>query len=267
MQRMNFSKRWVIVTGASSGLGAEMARILAFEHGANLVLTARREDRLLELKKEIQSVAKVEVVTIPADLSQIDDTQRFFDLAVEGREIYGAILNAGITHFGHWDELSFDQFLQMQAVNNTCVVKLATLLVPYLEKQGHNGGIELVASMAGVVPVPFQTHYSATKAFLVHFGACLHHEMSTRGVSVTTFVPGGIVTEMTEGQRFNDLRGWLMPVRPCAREGVEALMKRRYIHSPGMLYRFGGAITKLLPQRLFVSQVANQYRKSLAKHS
>lgn len=267
MKPMKLATRWVLVTGASSGLGQEMARILAKEYRANLIVVARREDRLLELKAELEKTSSAQVHCIPADLSQESEVRRVFEEATRDRALYAAVLNAGITHFGHWDELGWEQFKAMQAVNNTAVTLLTSLLLPYLEKRREEGGLMIVASMAGVTPVPYQSFYSATKAFLVHLGASLHHEMKPRGVSVTTFVPGGIVTEMTQGERFNDLRGWLMPVVPCAREGVEALVQRRYVHSPGFVYRWGGAVTKLLPQRLFVSGVAAQYRRSLRRNT
>lgn len=266
MDPMKLATRWVLVTGASSGLGREMARVLAREHRANLIVVARRQDRLAELKQELESTTPAQVHCIAADLSREEEAERVFAECTADRTLYGAILNAGITHFGHWDELDWDSFKNMQAVNNTCVTKLTTLLLPYLEKKGENGGVMIVASMAGLTPVAYQAFYSATKAFLVHLGAALHHEMEPRGVSVTTFVPGGIVTEMTEGRRFNDLRAWLMPVEPCAREGVDAFRRRRYVHSPGFVYRWGGALSRLLPQRLFVGGVAAQYRRSLRKN-
>jgi uncharacterized protein len=267
MKAMKLNARWVLVTGASSGLGKEMARVLAHDHRANLVLVARRGERLEELRREIESTTAVKVVCIVADLSRLDEVERVFKEATTGRSLYGAILNAGVTHFGHWDELDWDGFVQMQSVNNTSVAKFTTLLLPYLEREKEQGGLMIVASMAGLTPVAYQAFYSATKGFLVNLGASLHHEMMPRGVSVTTFVPGGVVTEMTDGARFNDLRGWLMPVEPCAKEGVEAFRRRRYVHAPGFVYRWGGALSRLLPQRLFVGAVAAQYRRSLRKNS
>lgn len=263
MKPMLFRGRWVLVTGASSGLGEAIARELAQRHGANLVIVARRAERLEALKAELQSSAGVSIHTVVADLAELDQVDRVFAEATEGRDLYAAVLNAGITHFGKWDELDWAGFLRMQAVNNTSVVRMTTLLLPYLEKQEQGGGILLVASMAGLTPLAYQAMYSATKAFLVHLGASLHHEMWPRGVSVSTFVPGGIDTEMTSGKRFNALRSWMMPVQQCAREAIDALQYRRYVHAPGLLYRWGGKLTRLLPQRFFTAQVAAQYRRSL----
>jgi len=263
MKPMDFRGRWVLVTGASSGLGEAMARQLAKRYGANLVVVARRADRLNALKAELEGSTGVTVHPIVADLAELGDVDRVLEEATNGRELYAAVLNAGITHFGSWDELDWSGFARMQAVNNTSVVRLVTHLLPMLERQGQQGGVLLVASMAGLTPLPYQAMYSATKAFLVHLGASLHHEMWPRQVSVSTFVPGGIATEMTEGKRFNALRSWLMPVEECAQEALETLRCRRYVHAPGLLYRWGGKLTRLLPQRMFVAGVAAQYRRSL----
>jgi hypothetical protein len=121
----------------------------------------------------------------------------------------------------------------------------------------------LVSSMAGLAPTPYQSAYSATKAYLINYGCSLHHEMAPRGVSVTTFAPGGIITDMTAGERFNSLRGWLMPVDVCARAAIKALTRREYLSVPGFVYRVGSVLTRLLPQRFFAAKVAAQYRKSL----
>jgi short-subunit dehydrogenase len=263
MERMNFQSRWVLITGASSGLGREMARVLAREHGANVILVARREDRLRELKAELEATG-VAADYIAADLSIGADVDRVFDESTRaGRSLYGVVLNAGITHFGGYDELSWSQFEVMLATNVSSVVRLATRYLPYLDAQGTGGGIMLVSSLAGLTPVPYQTAYSATKAFIVNFGCGLWHETRGRNVSVTTFVPGGIQTEMVEGERFRALGGWLMPVDKCARSALEAFAARGYMHVPGFTYRVGAALIRLLPQRFFTSRMAAVYRAAL----
>jgi short-subunit dehydrogenase len=266
MKPLDLRGRSVLVTGASSGLGREMARVLAREHGAHLVIVARRKERLAELAAELAPLPGASVRVVAADLCHPEQAEHVFQEATREAPLYGAILNAGITHFGNWDELSWEDYQRMQALNVTSVVRLTTLILPYLEQRRENGGLMIVASMAGLMPIPYQTAYSATKAFLVNFGCGLHHEMLPRGVSVTTFVPGGIRTEMTDGQRFNDLRGWLMPVDKCAREAVRAFRDRAYVHSPGVVYRLGSVVTRLLPQRLFIARLADQYRRSLERN-
>src|SRR5215831_7952880 len=259
MKPMDFEGRWVMVTGASSGLGWEMAKVLTSRHGANVVVVARRMSRLEELRREIESTSTAKVLPIAADLSKLDDVDRVFEEATEAAPIYAAILNAGITHFGEYHELTWSEFEAMLATNVTGTVRLTTKLVPYLEARKEGGGVLLVSSMAGLTPVPYQTAYSATKAFLVNFGCGLYHETRERGISVSTFVPGGIKTEMTSGERFEALGGWLMPPDRCAREAVECFERRRYLHAPGIFMRAGTSLMGLLPRHFLTSRVAATY--------
>jgi short-subunit dehydrogenase len=262
---MDFHGRWVLVTGASSGLGREIARCLARDHGANLVLAARRAARLDELKSDLERTARVAVHTIVADLSNADDVDRVFHEATAGRHIYGIVLNAGVTHFGSFHELSWADFQAMLATNVTSAVRLTTLFLPYLESRNEGGGILLVAGMSGLTPMPYQTAYGGTKAFLVNFGRGLHYELRGKNVSITTFAPGGIATEMTAGERFTPLRGWLMPVEPCARDAVCAFVERREIRLPGVINRLGSVLMRILPQSFVTARMAAAYRSALVK--
>jgi short-subunit dehydrogenase len=261
MNPIELRGRWVLVTGASSGLGRAMAKILAVRYGAHLLVVARRKDRLDELSRELES-AGVKIDICVADLTKQDDVDRVI-AAAKARPLCGAILNAGVTHFGPYGELSWDDFRTMLDTNVTATVRMSTALLPELEAQG--GALMIVSSMAGIHPVPFQTHYSATKAFLVHFGIGLWHELQGRSVSVTVYAPSGVVSEMTAGENFSPLRRWLMPVEQAASEGVEAFRSRRYLHISGFTNRVGSAVARMLPQRLATSLVAAQYRNALKK--
>lgn len=267
MKPMNFKNRFVLVTGASSGLGEEMARQLATRDGANLILVARREDRLQKLQAELKIASGRQIEYIVADLGEEGAADRVFEEAQAWGDVYGVVLNAGITHFGHYDELSWEGFRRMLDVNVVSTTRLVSLFLPYLEQKKQQGGILLVASLAGLTPTAYQAAYSATKGFLVNYGCSLHYEMLERGVSVSVFAPGGIATEMTAGNRFNDLRGWLVPVVPCATEAIECLKDRKYLSIPGVVYGWGARLTRLLPQNFLVGRVAAQYRRSLQKNS
>jgi len=261
MKAMEFRDRWLLLTGASSGLGREMAKILATEHGANLIIVARRQERLDSLKAELAATCSAQVHCVRADLSRLEDTDRV--LAEAARfSLYGAILNAGVTHFGLHSDLDWDAFRQMLDTNVTSVVRMTNALLPLLERT--SGGLLLVSSMAGIFPVPYQTAYSATKAFLIHFGCGLSHEYQGRNVSVTTFTPGGIVSEMTDGESFTPLRSWLMPTALAAREGIAALRKRKYLYAPGAGNCLASALIRLLPRRFLSGTVGKQYRKALS---
>jgi len=261
MKPMDFRGRWLLVTGASSGLGREMAKLLATEHGANLIVVARRQERLDSLKAELAALCSAQVLTVRADLSCLEDTDRVL-LEAARLPVYGAILNAGVTHFGAHGDLDWEAFRQMLDTNVTSVVRMTNALLPQLEQT--NGGLLLVSSMAGIFPVPYQTAYSATKAFLVHFGCGLFHEYQGRSVSITTYTPGGIVSEMTDGESFTPLRNWLMPTSVAAREGIAALRLRKYLYAPGATNRLASALIRLLPRRFTTGIVGSQYRKALS---
>ncbi len=112
---MDFRGKWVLVTGASAGLGQELARQLATDHGANLVISARRAAKLEELKAELEPKG-VQVVCVTGDMSKSEDVDRVLAESMAGRQLYGAILNAGVSHFGHHHELAWDDFLSMLKV-------------------------------------------------------------------------------------------------------------------------------------------------------
>lgn len=266
METMNFRGRWVVVTGASSGLGEEMAKQLTRDHGAHLVLVARRRERLEALAEKLRAYG-TEVRVLDADLGRLEEATRVFEEATRDVPVYAVILNAGATHFGHHDELDWDGFSKMLDLNVRSTSKLLQSFLPYLEKRGENGGVLVVASLAGLTPVAYQAAYSGTKAFLVNYACSLHHEMKPRGVTVSVFAPGGIATEMTAGERFNDLRTWLVPVGPCATEALSGLARRKYLTIPGFVYGWGARLTRLLSQDFLVGRVAAQYRRSLTKNS
>ncbi|HMY82666.1 MAG TPA: SDR family NAD(P)-dependent oxidoreductase, partial [Agitococcus sp.] len=116
MKDMQFTHKWVLVTGASSGLGLEMATQLAEQHQANLILVARREAQLLALKQRLEQSSGIQCHVIAADLSLADDVERVYQQATQLADIYGVILNAGVTHFGEHHELAWPDFEKMLAL-------------------------------------------------------------------------------------------------------------------------------------------------------
>lgn len=265
MGKLQFKNKWVLVTGASSGLGEEMARQLAHQHSANLILLARRKEKLEQLKAELEKEAKVSVRIIVADLSRLDDVDKAVDELLKDGQLYGAILNAGVTYFGKHSELSWEQFQTMLQTNVVSVVRFTNRLVAHFEATGNEGGVLIVSSMAALFPVSYQSAYSGTKAFILSFITALAPEIKNPRFSLSVYAPGGIVTEMTAGENFHDLQGWLMPVKQAAAEGIYAFQTRKGIYVPGLLNRMGGFFMNLLPKKFIAGKMSKVYEKALVK--
>ncbi|HEY4194305.1 MAG TPA: SDR family NAD(P)-dependent oxidoreductase [Mucilaginibacter sp.] len=265
MSKLQFKNKWVLVTGASSGLGEEMARQLAYQHGANLILLARRREKLEQLKTELEKDAKVNVKVLVADLSNLDDVDKAIDEVLKDEQLYGAVLNAGVTYFGRHADLSWEQFQIMLQTNVVSVVRITSRLVAHFEATGNEGGILIVSSMAALFPVTYQSAYSGTKAFILSFARALAHEIKNRRFSLSVYAPGGIVTEMTAGENFHDLQGWLMPVKEAAKEGIYAFQTRKGVYVPGMLNKVGGFFMNLLPKKFITGKMSKVYEKALVK--
>jgi short-subunit dehydrogenase len=151
----------------------------------------------------------------------------------------------------------------MLQTNVVSTVRLTSELVRHFQATGAEARIMIVSSLTGILPVPFQTAYSGTKAFLVAYGTALAHELRGTKVSVTVFAPGGIATEQTAGERFNTLRGWLAPVDAVALEALGALRARQSLHIQGFLNRIGFLLFRFIPRDLAMILVSREYRKAL----
>ena len=258
---MNLKGQWVWVTGASSGLGLAMCQQLA-KLGANLLVTARRVDRLEALAVELRA-SGVEVQVLPGDMSQSADVERVLGVAKQ-LPLAAIVLNAGVTHFGHHHELGWEAFEAMLHTNVISTTRLTSELVKHYQATGASARIMLVTSLTGLIPLPFQAAYSATKAFVTSYGTAMAHELRGSNVSVTVFAPGGIVTEQTAGSRYDGLRSWLAPVDAVAREAIGALGARQPLHIQGLLNRVGFLLFRLLPRNFVINQVGGRYRKAMA---
>lgn len=263
---MEFSGRWVLVTGASSGLGEAMARKLAHQR-ANLILVARRAERLNALKSELENAHGIQCHVIAADLSNPADVDRVHADAIARADVYAVILNAGITHFGPHLDLDWAGFQNLLATNVTSVIRLVNLFSPYLIRQNQGGGLLLVSSMAGLLPVPYQAAYAGTKAFITNFSQSLSQELIDENMSITVFCPGGIDTDMTRGSKLRHFENtiFLQDAESCALDGLNALRTRKPLFVPGRLNRAQLLATRLAPRQLVASIARRTYRRVLDK--
>lgn len=264
--KLSLEGRYTVVTGASSGLGLEMARHIARDHKGNLVLVARRRDRLEALADELRAQHKVDVACVPADMTRREDVQRAFDEATAGRDVHGAILNAGVTYFGPALDLDYDAFEQMLATNVSSVVWLTQRFLKDMLPR-RDGGVMIVSSLAGTVPTTYQAAYSGTKAFLNNFGVAVSEELRGTGVSLTVFVPGGIATEMGEksgtARKFKRGDVGMMEADECARLAVRGFTARQRFVVPGALNQLNDLLMRFAPRAAAAAMTARLYRDAL----
>ncbi|HEY2882139.1 MAG TPA: SDR family oxidoreductase [Pirellulales bacterium] len=254
---MDASKQQAIVTGASSGLGGQIARALA-RRGVDVVVVARRQKRLEVLASEIRRDTGVNVIVMPADLGESDGPKKLFD-AVEaaGLQIDILVNNAGLGLFGPFLKQSFEQINQMIALNIGATTALTRLFLPAMKKR-KSGYILDVSSFAALQPIPDYSVYSGTKAFIVAFAQALRHELRSTGVSVSVVAPGFMQTEfhdVAHHQKTLLMKMSTVPVRYTARKAVAGMFRRKLLITPGPLYQFNSLMVRLLPRRI-VSGIA-----------
>lgn len=263
MAQLQFKNKWVLVTGASSGLGYETAMQLAVIYQANLILVARRSDKLEILKQEIKAKSQAQVKTVTADLSQMEEIDRVLQTTLAEVDLYGAILNAGITYFGQHLDLEWLAFEKMLHTNVTGMVRMTQQLAAYFEHKQKEGGLMIVSSMAAVLPTPYQAAYSGTKGFMLNFITALSHELQNKKFSMTIYLPGGMITEMTDNEKFSPLKRWMMPVGEAARQGLTAFRKRKVTYVPGATNRLVGYLSRIISKKMIVRAMAKTYARAL----
>lgn len=209
---------WAMVTGASAGIGQSLARQIAAE-GMNLVLSARRADRLTALASELERDFGVETRVLPGDLSKRADVERML-ADVEDLEIGLLANNAGLGYAGRFDLLDRDRLRDLVAVNCEAPLVLSHGLIQGMRERGR-GGILFTGSVAGRQPLPLHAVYAATKAFDLFLGEALWSELRGSNIDVTVLEPGTTETE------FQEVAGEIphsgQSADEVARRGLEAL--------------------------------------------
>jgi short-subunit dehydrogenase len=237
-------KSTCLVTGASSGIGADIARELA-RRGHGVTLTARREDRLRKLAEELTDTGvRVEVVAcdVTDGASRASLIGKLADL---GLQVEVLVNNAGYGSGGPFQDLDGDSEVAMVKTNCEAVIAFCAEYVPKMVQRGR-GAILNVGSTAGYAPLPRQATYAATKAFVNSFSDALYADLHGTGVSATSLRPGPVATEFGDvgdmAAEFSSLPGFLVDdSRYVARAAVEALDRGKRLVGPGVLGRISGA--------------------------
>jgi short-subunit dehydrogenase len=240
-----------LVTGASSGIGREMARQLA-ALGSDLVIAARRTDRLEELAAELREAHAVTVEPVASDLAEADAAGRLWDAARAGGRVDICINNAGFGLFDPFTALSRDRNLEMIAVNVRSVVDLSHRFVDHALGSDRRGYLLNIGSTAAFQPVPNMATYGATKHFVLAFSEALAHELKKTNVSVTCLNPGGTWTEFFDVSQ-QKIEGALAkasmlgPDRVAA-IGLKAMLKGRRSVVSGGLNKLAAWMTRFAPR-------------------
>jgi short-subunit dehydrogenase len=250
------------VTGASSGIGADIARELV-KRGHGVTLVARREDRLRTLADELgKSDVRVEVVA--ADVADPDARERMEDtINRAGLDVEVLINNAGYGSGGPFHKLNAESEVAMVRVNCEAVTALTAHYLPDMIERGR-GAILNVGSTAGEQPLPRQATYSASKAFVNTFSDALHAELDGTGVTVTSLRPGPVKTE------FGDIAGiseelfsapdfTILSSEKVAAAAVEGLEKGKRTVAPGVAAKFATIGGRMVPRSVLLPVLRRQY--------
>ncbi|PTD17444.1 MULTISPECIES: SDR family NAD(P)-dependent oxidoreductase [Sphingomonadaceae] len=260
MKPLPIQNSWVLVTGASTGLGRASALRLAASYQAKPLIVGRRLDNLRELQSEIGERFNVPCEIIVADQREIEGREKIAAKVIE-LKVNAAFLAAGLTSAGPFDASRADAYAEVIGTNVAGFTDLLARLIAIFRQQPFESSIIAVSSLAGETSVPFQAVYGASKAYVSTLMRALSVELAGTGVSVGSFAPGGIDTDMAA---LSDLK-WgkfgLMDVDRCATLAVDALVHRRSFAIPGMGNRLTYLASRALPRSLMSRLAALPYRR------
>jgi uncharacterized protein len=250
------TERVTLITGASSGIGAELARVFASK-GHRLALVARRADRLETLAGEIVAAGGARPIVIPCDLEQPDGgDQVAAALAAESVEVEYVVNNAGFGKFGHAIKIDRAQQLGIIAVNIRALTDLSLRFSDQLIR--NRGGILNVGSVAGFLPGPGMAVYYASKAYVLSFTEALHEELGPLGVRVTALCPGPVPSEFQARAGFRpgfDSAVLNVSAADVALSGYRGLMANKRAVMPGIGVKIVPFLLRFFPRGFILAAV------------
>ncbi|MGX1929342.1 SDR family NAD(P)-dependent oxidoreductase [Flagellimonas sp. 2504JD4-2] len=219
-------EKTALITGASSGIGKELARIHA-ERGWDIIIVARRQEKLNELKLELEQKFAVKVLTIVKDLSNPGAPKEIFEkIQQKGIQIHYLINNAGFGLRGKFHELTWERQQQMIHLNMVALTELMYLFLPEMIAR-NSGKILNTSSTASFLPGPLQAIYYASKAYVTYLGNAIAEELHDTNITVTTLMPGATETEFasTSGMDKTGLFEKTVSARSVAEDGYNGMLE------------------------------------------
>jgi short-subunit dehydrogenase len=245
-----------LITGASAGIGTELAHVFA-EHGHALLLVARRESKLAELADAIAAKGHTRPLFLSVDLERADAVERLGDMmATLEVEPEIVVNNAGFGLLGTAESLDRDEQLAMIDLNVRTLTALSLAFVDSVKR--HRGGILNVASVAAFLPGPGMAIYYATKAYVLSFSEALHRELAPAGVRVTVLCPGPVPTEFQVRAGATNMTSPALltcSAERVAREGYRAFAQGRRLVVPGFVNKVVTVLAQLAPRGVVLCAV------------
>ncbi len=242
-----------LITGASSGIGYEFARVFA-HRGHNLVLVARDAQRLERLASELRAVHPISVKVIAKDLSVPTSAEEIYaEMQRESIPVEILVNNAGVIVYGNFAETDLAKDMQLIQVNLLTLTQLTKLFLKDMVRRG-SGKIMNVGSIGSFTPSPMNAVYSATKAYVLSFSEAIAEELRDTGVTVTALCVGAAKTELQKRAQMDTvfLLNFAMRADAVAEIGYRGMMKGKRIVVPGPLFQFSVFLTRLLPRIVVV---------------
>lgn len=257
----SYADQWGLVTGASSGIGAEFARQLA-ARGMHLVLTARRTELLEALAKELHTAHGTKTDIIPCDLTDPTAPARLIEeVAARGRTIELLVNNAGFGSIGEIEDTDVKRVLEMVQVNIAALTELTYRVLPGMMQRKH-GAILNVASVAAFQPVAYMGAYAASKAYVLHFTEAMWAEAREKGVTVMALCPGTTKTEFfgVSGDATWLQRHSAQDVEPVVRCGLKYLEKKRQYIVSGWANYILSLLVRIAMRSIVVKQSMSYFK-------
>ena len=258
--------RTALITGASIGIGYELSKCFAADKH-DLVLVARRKEKLEEIAQELQARHGINVTVIVLDLSKSESPQALYDeLAKASRPIDVLVNNAGFGLGGKFTETDVAVELEMVQLNIASLIHLSKLFLPGMIER-KTGGILNLASTAAFQPGPLMAVYYATKAFVLSFSEAIANEVHGTGVSVTALCPGPTASEFQQRAQIKETRlvklkpMGLMSAEVVAQIGYQGFQRGKRVVIPGLLNKIGVHSTRFSPRRV-TTQIARLLQES-----
>ncbi|HLM49402.1 MAG TPA: SDR family oxidoreductase [Solirubrobacteraceae bacterium] len=253
----------ILITGASSGIGRELARRLS-GRGHDLTLTARRAERLDALAEDLRLAHGTHVEVRAADVADPGARGELIEeLRAGGRDVIGVCNNAGFGTYGRFQELDLGREQLEVHTNVEAVHHLTGAFLPEMVQRGA-GAILNVASSAAFQPLPFNATYAATKAFVLSFSEAVHTDLGGTGVSCSALCPGPVRTEFADVAGMGGLDDnapdllW-QSAEECARDGVEAMIKGKRTVVPLLANKLTASAGRITPRSLLLPVVKLVY--------